>query len=52
LIIVNFTLKSKINDYQIANKDKEMAEAKKRKEQQRQYQHHMRERARKDGSNY
>lgn len=45
-------LKSKINDYQIANKDKEMAEAKKRKEQQRQYQHHMRERARKDGRNY
>lgn len=45
-------LKSKINDYQIANKDKEMAEAKKRKEQQRKYQHHMRERARKDGRNY
>jgi hypothetical protein len=45
-------LKSKINDYQIANKDKEMAEAKKRKEQQREYQHHMRERARKDGRNY
>lgn len=45
-------LKSKINDYQIANKDKEMAEAKKRKEQQRQYQHHMRERARTEGRNY
>lgn len=45
-------LKSKINDYQIANKDKEMAEAKKRKEQQRQYQHHMRERARMKGRNY
>lgn len=45
-------LKSKINDYQIANKDKEMAEAKKRKEQQRQYQHHMRERARTQGRNY
>jgi len=45
-------LKSKINDYQIANKDKEMAEAKKRKEQQRQYQHHMRERARMEGRNY
>ena len=45
-------LKSKINDYQIANKDKEMAEAKVRKEKQRQYQHHMRERARKQGNNY
>lgn len=45
-------LKSKINDYQIANKDKEMAEAKERKEKQRQYQHHMREKARKDGRNY
>jgi hypothetical protein len=45
-------LKSKINDYQIANKDKEMAEAKARKEQQRQYQHHMKERARKGGHNY
>ena len=45
-------LKSKINDYQIANKDKEMAEAKKRKEQQRQYQNHMRERARMEGHNY
>lgn len=45
-------LKSKINDYQIANKDKEMAEAKKRKEERRKYQHHMRERARKDGRNY
>jgi len=45
-------LKSKINDYQIANKDKEMAEARKRKEKQRQYQHHMREKARKDGRNY
>ena len=45
-------LKSKINDYQIANKDKEMAEAKKRKEQQRQYQNYMRERAKKDGRNY
>ena len=45
-------LKSKINDYQIANKDKEMAEAKERKEKQRQYQHHMREKARKNGRNY
>jgi hypothetical protein len=45
-------LKSKINDYQIANKDKEMAEAKKRKEQQRKYQNHMRERARMEGRNY
>ena len=45
-------LKSKINDYQIANKDKEMAEAKKRKEQQRQYQNYMRERAKKNGRNY
>jgi chromosome segregation ATPase len=45
-------LKSKINDYQIANKDKEMAEAKARKEKQRQYQQYMRERARKDGRNY
>ena len=45
-------LKSKINDYQIANKDKEMAEAKERKEKQRQYQHHMREKAKKDGRNY
>ena len=45
-------LKSKINDYQIANRDKEMAEAKERKEKQRQYQHHMREKARKDGRNY
>ena len=45
-------LKSKINDYQIANKDKEMAEAKARREKQRQYQHHMREKARKDGRNY
>lgn len=45
-------LKSKINDYQIANKDKEMAEAKARKEKQRQYQNYMRERARKEGRNY
>ena len=45
-------LKSKINDYQIANKDKEMAEAKKRREKQRQYQHHMREKARMEGRNY
>lgn len=45
-------LKSKINDYQIANKDKEMAEAKKRKEKQLQYQHYMREKARKEGKNY
>ena len=29
-----------------------MAEAKKRKEQQRQYQNYMRERAKKDGRNY
>jgi len=45
-------LKSKINDYQIANKDKEMAEAKARREKQRQYQHHMREKARMEGRNY
>jgi len=45
-------LKSKINDYQIANKDKEIAEAKKREEQKRQYQHHMRDVAREKGSNY
>ncbi len=45
-------MKSKINDYQIANKDKEMAEAKKLREKKRQYQHHMRERARKEGRNY
>lgn len=45
-------LKSKINDYQIANKDKEVAEAKKREEQKRQYQHHMRDVAREEGSNY
>ena len=45
-------LKSKINDYQIANKDKEMAEAKARKEKQRQYQNYMRERAKKQGRNY
>jgi dipeptidyl aminopeptidase/acylaminoacyl peptidase len=45
-------MKSKINDYQIANKDKEMAEAKKLREKKRQYQHHMRERARMEGRNY
>jgi len=45
-------LKSKINDYQIANKDKEMAEAKARKEKQRQYQNNMKERARMEGRNY
>lgn len=45
-------MKSKINDYQIANKDKEMAEAKKLREKKRQYQHHMREKARKSGRNY
>ena len=45
-------LKSKINDYQIANRDKERAEAKARQEKQREYQHHMREKARKDGRNY
>jgi hypothetical protein len=45
-------LKSKINDYQIANKDKEIAEAKKREEQKRQYQNHMKEVARNEGSNY
>ena len=45
-------LKSKINDYQIANKDKEIAEAKKREEQKRQYQHHMRNEAGKRGENY
>ena len=45
-------LKSKINDYQIANKDKEMAESKKRKQQQRQYQQYMKDKAMKDGRNY
>ena len=45
-------LKSKINDYQIANKDKEVAEAKKREEQKKQYQHHMKDVARNEGSNY
>jgi hypothetical protein len=45
-------LKSKINDYQIANKDKEMAEAKARKEKQRQYQQYMKDRPMKDGRNY
>jgi len=45
-------LKSKINDYQIANKDKEIAEAKKREEQKRQYQHYMRYEAGKRGENY
>ena len=45
-------MKSKINDYQIANKDKEVAEAKKRKEKQRQYQNYMREKARNEGRNY
>jgi len=45
-------MKSKINDYQIANKDKEMAEAKKLREKKRQYQHHMREKARTEGRNY
>jgi hypothetical protein len=34
-------MKSKINDYQIANKDKEVAEAKKRKAKQREYEYHM-----------
>jgi hypothetical protein len=45
-------LKSKINDYQIANKDKEVAEAKKREEQKRQYQHHMNNEAGNRGENY
>jgi hypothetical protein len=45
-------LKSKINDYQIANKDKEMAEAKKRKEKERQYQNYMREKAKMEGRKY
>ena len=45
-------MKSKINDHQIANKDKEVAEAKKRKEKQREYEHHMREKARTEGRNY
>ena len=45
-------MKSKINDYQIANKDKEVVEAKKRKEKQRQYQNYMREKARNKGRNY
>jgi len=45
-------LKSKINDYQIANKDKEMAEAKKRKEYQNYMRARKKEEARKNGSNY
>jgi hypothetical protein len=45
-------LKSKINDYQIASKDKEMAEAKKRKEQQQKYHNYMKEKARMEGRNY
>ena len=45
-------LKSKINDYQIANKDKEMAEAKKRKDQQQKYLNYMKEKARMEGRNY
>ena len=45
-------MKSKINDHQIANKDKEVAEAKKRKEKQREYEHHMREKARMEGKKY
>jgi hypothetical protein len=45
-------LKSKINDYQIANKDKMKAEAQKKMQEMRKYQHHMRERARKEGKNY
>jgi hypothetical protein len=45
-------MKSKINDYQIANKDKEVAEAKKRKAKQREYEYHMREKARNEGRNY
>jgi hypothetical protein len=45
-------MKSKINDYQIANKDKEVAEAKKRKAKQREYEYHMKEKARNEGRNY
>lgn len=45
-------LKSKINDYQIASKDKEMAEAKKRKEYQNYMRARKKEEARKNGSNY
>lgn len=45
-------MKSKINDYQIANKDKEVAETKKRKEKQRQYQNYMKEKATNKGRNY
>jgi len=45
-------LKSKINDYQIANKDKEAAEAKKRKEYQNYMNDIKKEEARKNGSFY
>lgn len=45
-------LKSKINDYQIASKDKEMAEAKKRKEYQNYMRARKKEEDRKNGSNY
>jgi hypothetical protein len=45
-------LKSKINDDQIANKDKEMAEAKKRREEQRRYQNYMKAKAQKEGRHY
>lgn len=45
-------MKSKINDYQIANKDKMKAEAQKRMEEKKQHQHYMREKARMEGSNY
>lgn len=45
-------LKQKINDHQVSGKNKEMAEAKARKEKQRQYQQYMKEKAMKDGRNY
>lgn len=45
-------LKQKINDHQVSGKNKEMAEAKARKEKQRQYQQYMKDKAMKDGRNY
>jgi len=45
-------LKSKINDYQIANKDKEMMEAKKRHEAHRKQQMMKKEKAEQEGRNY
>jgi hypothetical protein len=45
-------LKSKINDYQIASKDKMKAEAQKKMQEMRKYQHYMKEKARKEGRKY